>query len=143
MKPNPWARRQARRALVQALYQWQITHADTRAIELEFEDAGTLKKADLDFFTSIFRALTLTAPVDDHFAPLLDRAVKDLDQVELALLRLGTYELVHRADVPFRVVIDEYVELAKTFGAEDSHKYVNGVLDKLARQVRAAETAAR
>ena len=73
----------------------------------------------------------------------LDRELKSLDQVELAILRLGAHELLNRIDVPYRVVIDEYVELAKLFGAEESHKYINGVLDRVAAQARAAEVAAR
>ena len=76
------------------------------------------------------------------FEPLLDRPLKDLTPIELTLLRMGTYELAHRIDVPFKVVINEAVSLAKKFGATDSHKYINGVMDKLAQQLRQIEVAA-
>ncbi len=139
-KPKPYARRQARRALVQAVYQWQMTDADTHELANDFDESGSLKKADRSFFDELLKHVTQRSDdLDAAFVELLDRELKSLDQVELAILRLGTCELVHRLDVPYRVVIDEYIELAKTFGAEDSHKYVNGVLDKLARSVRQAE----
>jgi len=137
---NVWDRRRARRALVQAVYQWQITSADAFAVEKEFLDSGALKKVDTDFFTALLRGVTVGSDeLDALLAPLLDRNLDDLDKVELALLRLGAYELKHRIDVPFRVVIDEYVELARVFGAEGSFKYVNGVLDKLAVELRPLE----
>ncbi len=139
-KPKPYARRQARRALVQAIYQWQMTNVDTHTLANDFVERGSLDKADRSFFDELLKHVTQRSDdLDAAFVGLLDRELKSLDQVELAILRLGTYELVHRIDVPYRVVLDEYIELAKTFGAEDSHKYVNGVLDKLARSVRQAE----
>ena len=139
-KPNPWARRRARRALVQAVYQWQIARADTAALEREFLEAKALQKADVEFFQEALRwVLHHSADLDASFATFLDRELASLDQVELAILRLGAFELTQRIDVPYRVVIDEYVELAKLFGAEDSYKYINGVLDRLAREVRQVE----
>src|SRR5690606_865579 len=80
--------------------------------------------------------------LDDTFRPLLDREIKDLDQVELAILRIGTYELSKRPDVPFKVAINEGIELAKHFGATESHKYVNGILDKVAQRLRVVEMKA-
>lgn len=137
-----WDRRRARRALVQAVYQWQITSADAFTVEKEFLDSGSLKKVDMVFFKALLRGVSLGSDeLDAMLAPLLDRSVDDLDKVELALLRLGAYELKHRIDVPFRVVIDEYVELARVFGAEGSFKYVNGVLDRLATELRPLERA--
>ena len=139
-KPNPWARRRARRALVQAVYQWQMTGCDLSEVEGQFSNDETLAKADREFFTELLRGVVLDPQaLDELFAGYLDRDVKDLDQVERAILRLGCFELQHRVDVPYRVVIDEYVELAKTFGAEASHKYINGVLDRVARARRALE----
>ncbi len=109
----------------------------------QFAESDALKKADVTFFSEgLRRVVGKTAELDAHIEPLIDRRLGDLDKVELALLRLGADELANRIEVPFRVVIDEYVELAKTFGAEDSHKYINGVLDKLARALRPLETAA-
>ena len=139
-KPNPWARRRARRALVQAVYQWQMSGADTSAVEQEFLAAEALAKADVEFFQELLRGvLHHSDEFDALFAPLLDREIASLDQVELAILRLGAFELKNRIDVPYRVVIDEYVQLAKLFGAEDSYKYINGVLDRLAGDIRSIE----
>jgi len=144
MKLNIWARRRARRALLQAVYQWQVAGADVQRIEAEFLTAGALEKADVEFFRECLRGvIEHHEALDAGLAPLLDRTLNALDQIELALLRLGAYELKHRIDVPYRVVIDEYVELARTFGAEDGHKYVNGVLDRLAATLRPVETRAR
>ena len=142
-KNSVWGRRRARRALVQALYQWNMTGAASITIQKEFEDGEALKEADSRFFAeALHRIITQSDVLDREITPLLDRAFKDLDPIEMAILRLGTDELMHRPDVPYRVVIDEYIELAKTFGAEESHKYINGVLDKLARTLRSVEVNA-
>jgi N utilization substance protein B len=144
MKINVWARRRARRALLQAVYQWQVAGADVQNIEAEFLTAGSLEKADVDFFRECLRGVIRHQDeLDGELTPLLDRKLTELDQIERALLRLGAYELKHRIDVPYRVVIDEYVELARVFGAEDGHKYVNGVLDRLAGTLRPLETRER
>lgn len=128
------ARRRARRALVQALYQWQMTGTDVQALVGEFQESGALAKADHAFFEQVL-GLTIgqSEHLDASFASLLDRPLAALDQVERAILRLGACELRHCPDVPWRAVIAEYVELAKTFGSTDSYKYVNGVLDRLAK----------
>ena len=81
--------------------------------------------------------------LDSAYSPFLDRSVDDLDPIERAVLRIGSFELIHRIDVPYRVVINESVDLAKVFGATESHKYVNGILDKLAQRVRMVEIRAR
>ena len=139
---DPWARRRARRLIVQALYQWQVSKADVREIERQFREDPGLERTDAEFFVDVLHGvLRERVNLDALIAPLLDRKLEALDQVELALLRLGTYELTARVDVPFRVVIDEYVALARTFGGEESHRYINGVLDKIARSARAAEVA--
>lgn len=144
-KTSVWGRRRARRALVQALYKWHMTGAASVTIQKEFEDGESLKEADGEFFSEALRRIIMDPVVlEEALAPLLlDRAFKDLDPIEMAILRLGADELLNRPDVPYRVVIDEYVELAKTFGAEESHKYINGVLDKLARTARSVEVSAR
>jgi transcription antitermination protein NusB len=135
-----WARHHARKVLMQAVYQWQMTGAEFLDVVKEFREAGALKKADAEFFGEILGGvLRDTEELDGLLAPLLDRKVDDLDKVEMALLRLGAFELKNRIDVPFKVVIDEYVELAKTYGAEDSFKYVNGVLDTLSTDLRQLE----
>ncbi|MFP6815743.1 MAG: transcription antitermination factor NusB [Pseudomonadales bacterium] len=139
-KTNPWARRRSRRALVQAVYQWQMANTDAGVVEREFLESQAMEKADVAFFTELLRGvLGDCAGVDALFVEYLDREVASLDQVERAILRLGSFELRNRIDVPYRVVIDEYVELAKLFGGQDGYKYINGVLDRLAREVRKVE----
>lgn len=144
MKAKRWTRHRARRALVQAVYKWQMTDADTHKVALEFEESGALQKADRKFFNELLRGVLLGCEeLDELLSPNLDRALGGLDNVELAVLRLGTFELKNRLDVPYRVVIDEYVELTKLFGAQDGHKFVNGVLNKLAHSLRSVEVSAR
>lgn len=144
MKVNVWARRRARRALLQAVYQWQVARHDLSTLEAEFLTSSALEKADVEFFRDCLRALYgQVEALDELLASRLDRRLDELDQIELALLRLGTYELKERIDIPYRVVIDQYVELAKAFGAEEGHKYVNAVLDKLALELRPLETRER
>ena len=139
-KTNVWARRKSRRALVQALYQWQLSGNDISSVLKDFAEGDSLKKADHEFFDEVFRkTATHAGELDALFADLLDRATDKLDHVERAILRLAASEFSYRIDVPYRVVIDEYVELAKTFGAQDSHKYINGVLDNLAAKLREIE----
>lgn len=140
---SPHARARARRSAVQAYYQWQITAQPVNHIIHEFEsDRVELKKADVDYFREILTGMTRhTEELDKILATVLDRAPAALDPVERAVLHLGTYELIHRPELPWRVVINEAVELAKMFGAEQSHKYINGVLDKIAHRFRATEMA--
>lgn len=138
-----WERKKARKALVQAVYQWQLAGADTVVIENEFRAGSSLKKADGEFFSEALRAVTLRAgDYDNLFSDALDRDFAALDPVERAILRLGAWELKERLDVPYKVVINEWVDLAKTFGAEDSHKYVNSILDGLAGSLRTLEKQA-
>ena len=142
-RSNRWSRRRARRALVQAVYQWQMTRTPVAELEDDFAASGALDKADAAFFSEILRlALLKTGELDAVIEPWLDRPLDKLDNVERAVLRLATCELLHRIDVPFRVVIDEYVDLTKLFGAEEGHRFINGVLDKVARSVRKSETDA-
>ncbi len=140
---DPWSRRRARRLLLQALYQWQMSGADAADIERQFGEDPNFTRVDGAFFHEVLRGVIGNrAALDECLAPLLDRKVMELDRVELALLRMGVYELCFRHDVPFKVAIDEAVGLARTFGAEASHRYINGVLDKVARAQRAREVAA-
>ena len=140
VKINVWARRKARRALAQALYQWQLSANSVSSVLADFNNGDALKKADTEFFEDVLRKTVVEAEhLDAVFTPLLDRMPDQLDQVERAILRLATSEFNYRVDVPYRVVIDEYVELAKMFGAQDSYKYVNGVLDSLAARLRSIE----
>jgi len=144
LSAGKWARRKARRALVQAVYQWQMAGGTPAEIEAEYTANGSLDKADEAFFHELLGGvLRHTAEIDALLAPVIDRTINELSNVERAVLRLATRELESRIDVPYRVVIDEYVELTKLFGAEEGHKFVNGVLDRLAGTLRPVEVAAR
>ena len=137
------ARHKARRLATQALYTWQMGGQDLVDIEAQCREDHDMAKLDEAYFVELLHQVPRhLEELDAHIAPLLDRTMKEVDPVERAILRLGTYELVHRLDVPYRVVINEGVELAKTFGAEDGHKYVNSILDGVARKVRAIEIKA-
>ena len=141
---TPAARRKARRFAMQAMYQWQLTGHDVADIELQFRRDNDMHKVDREYFHALLHGVPASLDtIDAALEPLLDRRLAELSQVEKAILRLGAFELLERLDVPYRVVINEGIELAKIFGAEDSFKYVNGVLDRLARSTRAAETASR
>ena len=138
-RPNLAQRRKARRLVLQALYQWQISGGELADIEAQFR-AEYSGKTDWDYFHEAFSAIldqveTLDSLLEAH----VDRKIKALDPVEKAILRIGTFELQQRIDIPYKVVINECVELAKSFGAADSHKYVNGVLDKLVKELRPLE----
>lgn len=141
---TPAARRKARRFAMQAMYQWQMTGNDIADIELQFRRDNDMRKVDITYFHELLHGIPARVDVlDEALQPLLDRKIDELSQVEKAILRLGAFELIDRIDVPYRVVINEGIELAKMFGADESFKYVNGVLDKLARSARTAETASR
>ena len=133
-------RRKARHYGMQALYQWHMAGASLAAIEAEFRADYDFSHVDLEYFQALLHGVP--ACVDELEAtlePLLDRKLSDLDPIERTLLRMGTFELAHRPDVPYKVVINEAVALTKKFGATDDHKYINGVLDKVARELRKVE----
>ena len=133
-------RSQARRHAVQAIYQWQMTGQEIKEIYDQFISEQDTSSFELAYFDTLLRGVPANlSDLDGQLGPCLDRSIESVDPVERAILRLGAFELTRQPDVPYRVIINESVELAKTFGAEKGHKYVNGVLDKLARQVRAAE----
>lgn len=135
-------RRKARHFGLQALYQWTLSGASVTDIEAEFRVDNDFRHTDGEYFSAILRGVTADVEsLEMLFAPALDRALDELDPIERNLLRLGTFELRDRIDVPYKVVISEAVALAKKFGATDSHKYVNGVLDKIARDLRTVELA--
>lgn len=139
-RPSSAARRKARHFAVQALYQWQMAGANLAQIEAEFRADNDMSQVDLEYFHDILHGVPkIVEQLDAKVAPLLDRRVDEITPVELAILRLGTFEMLHRIDVPYKVVINESVELAKIFGATDGHKFVNGVLDKLAQRERGVE----
>ncbi|QYJ76372.1 MULTISPECIES: transcription antitermination factor NusB [Shewanella] len=130
MKPSE--RRKARRLAVQAIYSWQLSGNNVADVEHEFLTEQELDGVDVAYFRELFAgAATKTAQLDEKLNPLLDRPLEEVSPVEKAILRLAVYELTFRKDVPYKVVINEAIELAKSFGAEDGHKFVNGILDKL------------
>ena len=132
-------RQKARRMLLQALYQWEMARAPVNDILAEFL-VYYQGKIDRDFFREVFpQVVANAASLDAMMAPWLDREMTALDPIELSLLRLGLFELEQRIDVHYKVVINEAVELAKVFGATDSHKYINGVLDRASKTLRALE----
>jgi N utilization substance protein B len=144
-QPNTLAaqRRKARHFGLQALYQWTLSGADLADIEAEFRVDNDFRHTDGDYFSAVLTGVTSDVDaLEALFAPALDRALDDLDPIERNLLRLGTFELRDRIDVPYKVVINEAVSLAKKFGATESHRYINGVLDKVARDLRTIELAA-
>lgn len=129
---------------MQALYEWQLTGQDPATIASQFLADQDLPKADPGYFQElVHRVPVLAEEIDAAFAPFLDRPLAQVDPVERAILRIGGYELMQRPDIAYRIVINEAVELAKLFGAEQGHRFVNGVLDKLAHSVRKAEFPAR
>lgn len=133
-------RRVARTLAMQALYQWHIAGQALNEIEAQFRVDNDFAGVDGAYFHEILHGVPRQkTELDEAIVPCLDRPMEELDPVELAILRLSTYELMNRVDVPYRVVINEGIELAKVFGATDGHKFVNGVLDKLAPRLRAAE----
>ncbi len=137
-KPGPGARRRARRAALQGLYQWQATGQPAEEIIAQFDEDKASGKLDRDHFCRIIHGVTINVEsLDEMLSPCLDRPLRQVDPVERAVLRLAAFELSHCPDVPWRVIIDESVELARAFGAEQGHRFVNGVLDKLAPKIRA------
>ncbi|MEH6583189.1 MAG: transcription antitermination factor NusB [Halioglobus sp.] len=133
-------RRKARHYGMQALYQWHMAGASLSSIEAEFREEYDFSKVDLVYFQALVHEVPACVDeLEEVLTPLLDRKLSDLDPIELTLLRMGVFELAKRIDVPYKVVINEAVSLAKKFGATDGHKYINGVLDKAARQLRKVE----
>lgn len=139
----PALRRKARHYALQALYQWQMARQSLGDIEAQFHADYDMSQVDVAFFGELLhRVPAQLQELQACFEPLLDRKLADLDPVELTLLRMGTYELLHRIDVPYKVVINETVNLAKRFGATESHRYINSILDKVAADKRAVEVTA-
>jgi N utilization substance protein B len=137
------ARSLSRKLAMQALYQWQLTGQDAAELRNQYASEEGFDDADAEYFRELVDRVTADAgTLDASLGALIDRPVAQLDPVERAVLLIGLYELGQRLDVPYRVVINEGVELAKRFGATEGHKFVNAVLDRAARSMRAAEQAA-
>jgi N utilization substance protein B len=134
------ARTNARKAAVQALYQWQMAGQSLAEIERQFLEEERLKDAQKSYFVELFYGVPKNLDeIDQALSEFVDRPVDTIDPVERAILRIGVYELLYRLNMPYKVVLNEGINLAKDFGADGSHKYVNGILDKVAQQKRAVE----
>ena len=130
-------RRRARECAVQALYSWAVSQNSPEIVELNFMTEQVMKGVDTPYFRKLFRqTVENVEAVERTMQGYLDRGLTELDPIEKAILRLAVYELQFEADVPYKVVINEAIEVAKVFGADESHKYNNGVLDKIAPVVR-------
>lgn len=137
-------KQRARHYAMQALYQWRMTRAPLNQIEAEFRVDNDFDKVDGEYFHELLHEIPAqVGDLDSAFEPhLTDRSLDEVNPVELSILRLSTYELKERIDIPYKVSINEAVSLAKKFGATDSHKFINAVLDKIAEQYRALEVSA-
>jgi N utilization substance protein B len=134
------ARSRARRRALQALYAWQLSGSHMNAVIEQFRHEQDMEVADLEYFEDLLRGVeTNVAALDESLRPHIDREVAQIDPIERAVLRLAAYELKYRPDVPYRVIINEAIEVTKRFGADHGHSYVNGVLDKLAVDLRSVE----
>jgi N utilization substance protein B len=140
MKPSAAARSRSRQFLVQALYQAQLTGTEFALVIESFTKENNMKRADIDYFKDVLRGIANDQQkLEKLILGKADRLLDELDPVEKGILMMGVYELSSRSDVPYRVVINEGVELAKSFGGTDSYKYVNSILDSLAKELRQAE----
>ena len=141
---DPVARSRSRRRALQAIYAWQINGANERDLIAQFAHEQAHEIADLEYFEDLVRGvLRHVGELDAALADHLDRGVDEVDAIERAALRIAAYELTHRVDVPYRVVLNEAIETAKRFGSEHGHTYINGVLDHAAVEWRPAEAQAR
>lgn len=139
---DPVGRSRARRRALQAVYAMQLSGAGVRDVIAQFAHEQAHEAADLEYFEDLVAGVARhQAELDAALQPFLDRGVEEVDQIERAMLRIATYELQHRLDVPYRVILDEAVRTVKRFGSEHGHTYVNGVLDCAAVQWRALEIA--
>ena len=137
-------RSKAREFAVQAIYQWQISDNAIQDIVAQFLQEKKQKTFEVDYFQDLLKGVAMNLDqLDDALTPFVDRDIEQVDLVERAILRMAAYELTRHPEIPYRVVINEAVELTKLFGADQGHKYVNGVIDKLAQKTRALEVKAR
>jgi N utilization substance protein B len=137
---KPAARRRAREMALQGVYSWMLSNNDVASIELNLATSNEMGKVDMPYFQELLQgSIRQVTDLDAAIKPYLGRLPEELDPIEKAILRIATYELTQRIDVPYKVVINEAIELAKVFGAEESHKFVNGVLDKAVRTLRKHE----
>ncbi len=139
---NPRNRRWARRLCLQALYQWEITHHDIREIEANSLQDENIERVDVEYFKALLQGVGENLDsIQTYIKRYIDRPVSEIDPIEISILRMAVFELLQRPDVPYKVVLNEALELGKAFGATDGYKFVNGILDKVAREVRRDEAS--
>lgn len=133
-------KRRARRLIVQALYQWLIGKHELLEIETQFRVANNMERVDTEYFRKLLYGIPNHLSIlEEGLLPYLDRPLESLNPIELCVLRLGAYELYYCPEIPYRVILDEAISIAKEFGSQDGHRYVNGVLHQLAQKQRTVE----
>jgi N utilization substance protein B len=133
-------KRRARKLALQALYQWLMSGTELHEIEAQFRVINNMDKVDVEYFCRLLHEIPKqVTELEAQLAPFIDREIAGLNPIELTTLRIGAFELIHAPEIPYKVVLDESISLTKEFGSQDGHRYVNGVLNNLARQVRAIE----
>lgn len=140
MNTSVIGKHKARKLAMQSLYQWQMANAELAEIEAQFRAIKNMGKVDLDYYQKLLYGVPLNLKViEEEIMPFLDRKIESLNPVELAILRIGAFEMLECLEIPYRVVIDEAINLAREFGSQDGYKYVNGVLHNLAKKIRIYE----
>ena len=133
-------KRRARKLALQALYQWLMADSDLHEIEAQFRVINNMERVDGDYFCRLLHGIPANiVDLEASISPFLDREISGLNPIELTVLRIGAFELFHCPEIPYKVVLDESISLTKEFGSQDGYRYVNGVLNNLARQVRSVE----
>lgn len=133
-------KRRARKLALQALYQWHMAGSELSEIEAQFRIMNNMEKVDQEYFCRLLHGIPAKiVDLESTIQPFLDREIAGLNPIELTVLRIGSFELMHCPEIPYKVVLDESITLTKEFGSQDGHRYVNGVLNNLARQVRSVE----
>lgn len=133
-------KRRARKLAMQALYQWHMSGSQLSDIEAQFRVANDMEKVNCEYFQRLLHGVPAQlGAIEAAFTPFLDRPIESLNPIELTVLRLSGFELMHCPEIPYRVVLDEGISLTKDFGSQDGYRFVNGVLNKLAIQTRAVE----
>lgn len=139
---KPWERKKARSFALQALYQWQVGQQSITDIEHQFLCEQKMGRTDINYFRELVKEIpTQVSRIDEEFSAFISRELNEISPIELATLRIATYEFLQHQEIPYRVIINEAVELAKKFGATESHKFINSVVDRVAHKVRATEIA--
>lgn len=139
-KVDKFARHRARKLALQALYQWHMADTDLIKLDTQYTLGANPKKVDIEYLQMLIHGIgQKTDELDTLFKPFFDRDAEQVGPIELTALRIATYEFKHRPEIPYKVIINEALELAKIYGPEQSHKYINGILDQVARQLRRTE----